>query len=534
MEKILEILNGNDKEMKKSLFLFNRKSSKQEILLKFNLWARHFFPQYFSSADAEFHEEIDITNIEVYRGYLESFTDIAFRGAAKTARTKLFKAFAIANDTDHFRKYIKVLSADGDNSKQIVTDIYNMLIQPEVFVLYQEIFQETLSKREETMKSFTTATGIKIVAGTVGTDQRGAIQEASRPDLIWFEDFENRTTLRSAKKTKAIWDNMEEARTGLSVGGSCIYTCNYVSEMGNVHKLVEKRNSKNEVLIIPIEKDGASTWPSRYSLEDIESMRNKDEDFEGERMCKPSANKDIYFDRERLDEMPERLPKKDIAGFKIYRDYDPSHRYGGGGDVAGGVGLDSSASVFIDFSTIPAQVVGTYHSNTINPEAFGDEMYNEGNMFGGCILAPENNKYDQAVLKIKLLGGKLYASSSSAISVNDSKPRTYGWNTNSLTKSNMMADLRKAIQDGLLELNDQELIREAKNYTRNDLIDRDPDPRLATRHFDLLTACAIAWQMKNEAEAASKPTKQITPETFFKNKMKKKAITNKQFKMTGY
>ena len=65
--------------------------------------------------------------------------------------------------------------------------------------MYPEIFQKTNKKREETMASFTTTTGIKVVADP-GTDQRGAIQEESRPDFIWFEDFENRTTLRSAKK----------------------------------------------------------------------------------------------------------------------------------------------------------------------------------------------------------------------------------------------------------------------------------------------------------------------------------------------
>ena len=68
-----------------------------------------------------------------------------------------------------------------------------------------------------------------------------------------------------------------------------------------------------------------------------------------------------------------------------------------------------------------------------------------------------------------------------------------------------MADYRKAINDGLVVLNDPDLIKEAKAYTRNDLIDRQPDPRdvtMATRHFDLLTAGAISWQMKNHAEVS--------------------------------
>ncbi len=65
-----------------------------------------------------------------------------------------------------------------------------------------------------------------------------------------------------------------------------------------------------------------------------------------------------------------------------------------------------------------------------------------------------------------------------------------------------MSDFRKACNDGLVALNDKDLIQEAKSYTRNDLIDNSPDPRdvsNATRHFDLLCAAAISWQMKDTA-----------------------------------
>ena len=257
--------------------------------------------------------------------------------------------FCICNDLDKRRKYIRVLSADSVNSEQITTDIYNMLVSPQVAELYPEIFAKTAAKREERMSSFTTTTGIKVLADTVGTSQRGALQEASRPDFIWFEDFENRGTLRSAKKTIAIRDNMEEARTGLAVDGVCVYTCNYVSEMGIVHDLVTKSSAGKVVLIIPIIKDGVSAWPDRYSVEDIEQMKQDDDDFDGEKLCKPSAPKDIIFDRETLERMLPSEPIKVIADFKIFKEYDPSHRYGSGHDVAGGVGLDSSTSTFIDF-----------------------------------------------------------------------------------------------------------------------------------------------------------------------------------------
>jgi hypothetical protein len=68
----------------------------------------------------------------------------------------------------------------------------------------------------------------------------------------------------------------------------------------------------------------------------------------------------------------------------------------------------------------------------------------------------------------------------------------------------MLHELRTAVADGLLDLNDPDLIAEARSFTRNDLIDTEADPRLTTRHFDLLIACTIAWQLRNEAEVYEK------------------------------
>ena len=472
----------------------------EEIVFRFNLFVRRFFPKFFNSKDAPFHKEIDINNVRIWLGEISSFLDIAFRGASKTTRTKLFIAFAILNDRLRRKKYIKVLCREATNSSQFTTDIYNLLIT--VSSVYPETFRKSALKREETMSGFTTATGIKVQAGTIGSSQRGDVQDEARPDIIIFDDFEDRLTLRSAVITKTIWDTMEEARTGLSKDGGSIYLANYISEQGNVHKLVEKLENK---LIIPIIKGGIPTW-DRYSVEDIKLIEKEADDFAGEYLCRPDASKDIYFDREILEKMEVRMPIKEVAEFKIYRVYNPAHRYAGGHDVAGGVGLDSSASAFIDFSTIPAQVVGTFYSNTVLPEAFGDEIYSEANHFGGCLVAPENNKYDQTILKAKQLGAKIYShpKGKTAKTIYQGNPTyQWGWETNSLTKSKMMADLRKAVNDGHLVFNDQDLIKEGKAYTRNDLIDRSPDPRdvtLSTRHFDLLTACAIAWQMKDVCE----------------------------------
>jgi len=497
---IQEIINSDDIAQQKALFQFDSTDSDEAVLLKFNLWARYFFVQYFKSLDAPFHKEINKYNLDIYRNKLNVFVDIAFKGAGKDVKTKLFIAFVILNDIEHTRRYFKVLSEDGGNSKQSVTDIYNMLVEPRIVQMYPDTFSKTVFKREESMGSFTTNSGIKVLADTIYTSQRGDVQEASRPDFIWFNDFETRKTLRSALITKNISDNMEEARTGLELGGGCVYTCNYISEMGNVHRLVIDKNSdRKKVLIVPIKDvQNIPTW-KRYSIEEINEMEVTDEDFEGERLCKPSASKDVYFDREMLDKMLVREPIQIIAEFKMFRKYNPSHRYAGGMDTAGGVGLNSSTSVFIDFDCVPAQVVGTFVSNTILPEAFGDEIYSQANRFGGSLVCPENNKYDQTILKARQLGAKLYTGIGKIIQIHTVAPTTFGWRTDSLSKSRMLSSMREAIESGLIELNDKDLINEFKSYTRNDLIDREIDARLTTRHFDLLIACCIAWQMKDHA-----------------------------------
>lgn len=504
---IKEILNGDDKEAKKALFVFDANDSDQAVLWKFKLWSINFFPKYFSSPDAPWHKEIDRMNLLTYKGKMPkrpSFMDIAFRGGAKTARTKLFLAFCICNDRIHFRKYIKVFSEDGNNSKQIVTDIYNMLVHPPVKDLYPEVFAKTTTKREETMGSFTTSTLVKMVADTVGADGgRGALQEEARPDLLWFEDFENRKTLRSNRLTKTIWDNMEEARTGLAKGGHSIYTCNYISEQGNVHRLVMMHTLGINMLIIPIEDDaGNSTWV-RYSKADIDQMRQTDDDFEGERLCKPSASKDVYFDREMLDKQVPGKVKRDSAGFKIFYEFNPSHRYAAGHDVAGGVGLDSSTSVFYDFDQIPARVVATFRSNTIKPEVFGDEIYREANFFGGCLVAPEDNYGSAVIMRLKQLEANMYIREQNPNKVmpatQTAASKQYGFNTNGNTKNVILSAFAKAIEEGSVELTDADLILEAKAYTRNDLIETEPDPRLTTRHFDMLMAAAIGWHMRNFA-----------------------------------
>lgn len=514
----------------RAFFAFNNETSEEEVLFLFNLWGRRFYTKYFKVDDAPFHHLIDTYNCRVYRGksatglwkFIKFFIDIAFRGAAKTTRTKLFIAFAISNDEDHRRKYIKVLSADKANATQIVTDVYNMLINKVVHYFYPEIFEKTTEKRQETMHTFTTATGVKMTADSVGTDQRGDVQEDVRPDLIWFDDFETRKTLRSAVMTNAIWDNMDEAKQGLSQGengGAALYNCNYLSERGNVHKLITEAGEETMVLVTPIygtiengvHIPGDPAWPAQHTIADVKTTLKNAADPAGDYLCVPSAGADIIFDRKMVNKQEFKTPIRTIGTmdeFKIFHPFDASHRYGSGHDVGGGVGLDSSTSVFWDFSTLPSRVVATYKSNTIKPTTFGDDIKSQADRFGEPLVAIENNKFDAAIERIRQLDyPNLYFKELDPTRVGPPPTtRTLGWNTNADTKPKMIYALLKAVNDGHVELSDPDLIAEVKAYSRDDLMDRPDDVRLTTRHFDLLIAAAIGYMMKDFATVAQPKT----------------------------
>lgn len=514
---INDILQNGNPEQLLALFLIRETDDAVRLAFRFSIWARYFYPRFFTFKDAEFHTQSDEYLAQLYLGEIDSFSNLGFRGCAKTTRSKLFRSYVIANDRrPQRRRYFKILTEDSSNSTQIVTDVYNLLIEPRVRNLYPEIFEKSEYKREETMSSFTTATGVKVKADTVGAAQRGDIQDEARPDWVEFDDFETRKTLRSAVVTKAIWDNMEEARNGLAKGGACHYLGNYLSEAGNVHKLVQKANARNPVLIVPIwDEDKEPFWPAKYTREEIEAIQAVAEDFEGEYLCEPSKGKDILVDRERLAKMGSPV-KKIIGDLHIFHDYDPSHDYAGGQDVAGGVGLDSSTNVIIDFSTVPARVVASYASNTIKPEAFGSAVAEHGRLYGECLVAPENNKFDSAIgqLKREYPNEMIYITQRDDSRVNQKQSvasMEFGWNTNTLTKPKMVMGAIKAINDGLLDLSDPRIVAEARSYTRNDLMDSTPDPRLTTRHFDLFMAVCIAWQMKDCQQLTLRKRKQQAP-----------------------
>lgn len=189
------------------------------------------------------------------------------------------------------------------------------------------------------------------------------------------------------------------------------------------------------------------------------------------------------------------LEGEKIGDWTYYLPYKANHSYALGADVAEGVGQDSSTAVVLDFKT--GDVVATYKSNQIAPDIFAHELKNGANRYGSCLIAVERNNHGFATLTtLKAIYDDIYAEHR-PVGYTDEETKKLGWHTNARTKPMMMFEVAEAIHESLIKLHDKSLISEARTYDKGDLgvIRFDEDQ---TKHWDLLIALAIAWQMRDQ------------------------------------
>ena len=498
IDKANEIIHSGDDDQVINFFAFNKDTPRHVLIFKFKLFAFKLYPRYYQSKPAAFHDDMIDHMMSAYYGEIK-YTNLGFRGCAKTTYTKLFLAYVILNDMDATRKYIKVLTRNVGNAKQLVTDTYNLLV--EAAPLYGDVFQKDGDKkREETMGSFTTTDDRKVLAGTVGMTQRGHLQDAYRPDFLLFDDVEDRESIQSLATTEATIWRIDEAISGLSADGSYLCNGNYISEEGVIQWFLNKPDMVVDKIPIK-DEDGNPTWSERYDSEKILSIQNDADDFYGEYMCDPTRADESFFDRALVDAdiSVAKQPDKESAGVKYWGDYQPHHMYGMGADTSEGIGRDANTFCLYDFGTFPDDVgrlVATYYNNRIAPDLFGHELMRVGREYGGCIVAPESNNTGHATIAAMRGYPHLYTQRTTgnrSVRVTEK----FGWNTNKKTKPMALFEFRKDYNDGKIKIYDVNLLKEMRSYTTMDL--QDTKTGLVTRHFDLLMAAVIGWQMRKHA-----------------------------------
>ena len=224
-----------------------------------------------------------------------------------------------------------------------------------------------------------------------------------------------------------------------------------------------------------------------------------------------SGNK--MFNGEKIELMLQqwaRKPELVDGNFLIYKYFVKGHLYGAGADVSQGVKKDSSTIVVIDYTT--KEVVMTYKSNEIDPVNFAYDIKKACLMYGGCIAIPEaNNVGLTTCITLASIYENIYTQTREGLTELQVTQKL-GWLTTIGTKPIMMNELSAAVDDEDLYIPDRGILLEAKKFNKEDALVASVGPS-TTRHFDLLTGCAIAWQgRKSATRGVASPQQQAAVE----------------------
>lgn len=518
----------------------------------FLYYITYYFADVLRHSFADFHydwmEELELLS----ENKLEELLLIGFKESAKTGFVKMFVCWVICYRK---KKFIAYDSYVKENATTALFDIITELqTNQRILEDFGQLYTEDRKKdrvQQKVKSSFITKNKIKVIAFSTQESPRGAntnIKE--RPDLWLLDDIENSKTIESNVICKNILAHYSEIKTGKAVDAGILVVANFLSENGVIADIRQRidANPKGVVEDVPlIDRKGNIMWPSKYVKTDLEAEEiNKtikdtkkwvrsveaikrdcqkgtesgylsaSEIFRREYLNDPSSAEGAFFDRRKVDADIERCvePVENKAGFRIWKEYNPEHRYCAGADTSMGVGRDSCTSVFFDLSTFPNQQVGSYDSNTIAPNSFAHELKREGDIFGTCLIAPEVNARSggtcinefRRIYPLESIYRRMELKNKK---VRDVPLDKFGWETTSTSRPEMFMKFKRDYEDGKFIINDIKLLKEMRSFSKNDILEDLNDPE-TTRHFDLLTAACIGWFVKDQAEFAKK--KEITYE----------------------
>ena len=157
------------------------------------------------------------------------------------------------------------------------------------------------------------------------------------------------------------------------------------------------------------------------------------------------------------------------AGVKIYKEPVKDHTYAMTVDVSEGLGLDSSAFVVVDCSTVPYEVVATFKDSNISQLLFPTLLNNVGKYYNEASILVETNVGSQVV---NILHQDLEYESVVMTKTNGRKGTVIGSDglarlgvkTTKVTKRIGCANIKDIVENNKIFLNDYDIINEFSTY----------------------------------------------------------------------
>ncbi|MCK4609433.1 MAG: hypothetical protein KAT71_08120 [Gammaproteobacteria bacterium] len=475
------------------------------------IWKKWFFSKFYKYYDSEMHADMGRDMTKMFGEGKGEFAWVGWRENGKTATAKPEVVYAIL-----YEQFEYGIVQSATKASQFTTDVYNMLLEPEIIRVYGNQFSRDAldyTKRQQTMSTFTTKHGIRLESFNMLTTTRGSSEQEKRPDLVIMDDFENNITLDSPVITEKIYRLMRATISGMAQARKkVLYLGNYLSEAGNVHKVVESKGVK--VTIQPvIDADGNLLWPDKYTHTKEEARRanlsrpldrhkvsleeiSEGEPFyEQEYLCQPEKFGDAFFNKDHIAKCfkPEKAKDAGVSdsGLRYYRPKREDFVYVVGADTSEGIGRDSNTGAVLEVDIV-SRIVACYDNAHIAPDDFGLLLGDWGRYYNNALVAPERNNTGHAV--ISTLKSHYYHEYIYRMENADTENETpkFGFITTAPSKLKALGDFKLALKRGDVEFYDEKLFNELVKYTKVDAM----GSKATTRHFDLLMAVIIAWQAK--------------------------------------
>lgn len=278
IEKMTKSNNALSKELIDEVF--SADSARRIYLCKNNqaLFFIYYFRHYIKYPFADFHWDMFEDLNELRERKINELGWIAFRESVKTS---LVKSHIVRRICYEEKKFINVDCYDGDNSEQILFDVASELQgNPYIINDFGQLYNEerfAAFKTKKRIKDFITANKIRVAAYTTQQAVRGRTYGENRPDELILDDFETYLTIRSKAAQDQVDAHMGEFYGGLAPDHSVIYLGNYISEFGNVQKLIDRAKTSEtlKVRMIPVADEwmGKIFWPDKYVWTTEEAKR---------------------------------------------------------------------------------------------------------------------------------------------------------------------------------------------------------------------------------------------------------------------
>lgn len=196
------------------------------------------------------------------------------RGFAKTSVVKLFLLYCILFTT---KKFIAITAENRDKAINIVSDVMDMLNEPNIKAVFGDWKVGIETDRQELKKFGFRGRVITIFAGTIETI-RGINLKNSRPDVMIFDDIQNRTMAESQVVSEALEREMVGTAMKAKSPEGCLYI--FIANMYPTKWSILRRlkSNPNWVKFIAggILADGTSLW------EDLQPIKQLYKEFQND------------------------------------------------------------------------------------------------------------------------------------------------------------------------------------------------------------------------------------------------------------